>query len=1048
MSSRSTFRTQRDFLVRSVLLHHLPIPPVPDVSAHSGFDVNSWRSWLLQVWSSEQIAIAVRHASPDLARQIDALAEQPNGVHKVRRLVLALLSYVLRMTHRTMPFGFFAGIAEGQLGAATDVHWGCDHRVLTRADGAWVTAVVQQLTAIPEVRRSLRVMANSSLRTRGQRLVLPWQPRSLKETGTTVREVGIRSTAPVRAIVELAATPVPYRQVVDELAASHPELGSRNAEDLLDLMIDRRMLVTSLQPTSTTIDALGYVARALEDVCLGPTHPAADLVTAVRDLHTRISSLNQQSPAPGRASEAERQRLAIVERMREIEAQSTPLAIDVQLDARFTLPRAVGWEAQAAADVLARITPEPHGTAAWIRYRAWFLNRYGENVAVPVMDLLDPHTGLGYPEDFHGTPRAPHPGTTRRDRLLVAVTQRVLAAGEELVLDDGLIEQLAPAQPATAADAPTHLELIASVHAATAREVDAGRFTLAVRRVSRGWGYFTGGRAAALLAEQDSPPSQLLKTLASRPTTVRDAHSSQLAFPSLRPQGLHITCTPRLGQPLISLSEYREADPDVLTPDDLAVILHRDRLHLVSLSRHQVLEPATSHPLQIECQTPTIARFLDELQRGQSSRLIGRIGHLYAFDWGAARHLPVRPRVRAGRSILSPATWSLAHADLPGSHATGDQWEEAFAWLRERWRLPPHVYLEHWDERLRLDLDHPTHRALLRAHCERPLPLGLGHLTLIEAEPPEAYGWCEGRPHEIITLLSSTAPPRPGPPLPGPPLLRRDHARMPGASPYLRAQLYCQQQTRYALLVDHLPELIATLPPGSIWWLTPRDDDDRPHTALTLRLPHATQAASAIAVLGQWARGLLLTGVINDLTLTPYRPHTGLWGTAGTLTAAEEVWAADNAVIAYQHTHRRTLPPPTVLAAASIVALATGFHHDATAGMRWLAAQPKPPATERIPKALAEQARTLTTPQDNWSALRATPAGHTLVNGPWTKRHQALEIYRRALNAAPHTDVDTALRSLVTAHLHLAGEPPLGTAWRLARNAALARLHPRGTSAT
>ncbi|MGV9934042.1 lantibiotic dehydratase [Streptomyces olivaceoviridis] len=1033
MSSRPAFRAERGILVRSVLLHNLPIPPAPDLSTPGSTEPPLWQHWVRQVWSIPQIADAVRQASPGLGRQIDDLAEQPVGAEELRRLGLSLLSYVLRATWRPTPFGLFAGIAEGRFGTEARAWRGEDHRTLTRADGAWLTAVVQQLEADPDVRRRLRVVINNGVRVRGDRLVLPWQQRALDAAGTAVHEVTLRHTPAVQTIVRMAGTPVPYGKVAGELAAAHPDLGATGGEELLDLLIRRRVLLSSLQPPSTSKDALGHVVRELEAACLPPSAAATGLIAALRDIDAQLGSLNQQQ------RQAPAQRAVVTGRMREIVDQPTPLAVDVALDADVVVPHAVAWEAQAAAGVLARVTPEPHGTQAWIRYRARFRDRYGEGVLVPLMDLLDPHTGLGLPEDFHGSVRAPQPNTVRRDRLLMALAQRAVAEGRELVLDEHLIEELAGPQPATAADAPPHVELAVCVHAVTAARLNAGEFTLAVRRVSRGWGHLSGGRFAALLASQDSP-SDLLGMLARRPTSVHGALPVQLAFPPLMPKATRITHTPRLTAPLISLSEFREPDASVIPPDDLAVICHQDRLHLVCLSRRQVLEASTPHPLQIECQTPAIARFLDEMQRGQSSRLIGSIGNLSAWDWGAARHLAVLPRVRVGRTILAPATWRLAYTGLPGSHAPDEEWETAFAALRTRWRLPRHVRLELWDTWLRLDLDHAAHRALLRSRLERDETFG--PLTLTEAEPDDAYGWCDNRPHELVTYLSSTAPRRPAPPLPAAPLAGRGQAHLPGASPYMAVRLYCQRQTRHALLVDHLPALVTHLP-GALWWLTPRDKDETPHTVLTIRLADPAQAGQAMRTLGAWAGHLMDAGVVSDALFAPYRPHTGLWGAGKTLQAVEDILAADSAVIAHQHAHLYSLPPSPALAAANVVAIATSLHHDTAAGMRWLSAQPKPPAANRLSRTLLEQARTLATPDDGWSALRETPSGQNLIDGPWTVRDNALRTYRTALDTAAHLDVDAVLQELTAAHLRLAGEPTDGAAWRLARAVALATTRPR-----
>ncbi|MDX3024924.1 lantibiotic dehydratase [Streptomyces acidiscabies] len=948
--SRPLFRAKSGVMVRAVLPHGLSALPEPDVSVSA--DPEVWRDWMSAVWAVADVEVAVRHASPSFARAIDVLLERPLGQDAagLREAALSLLSYVQRLRHRPMPFGLFAGVFEGRFGAAAAVRWGTQHRVLARADGEWLAAVTQRLEGTPEVRSRLRVVANSALRVRGERWVLPWQQRAREETGTAVREVSVLRTPAAETIDRLTRTPVSCQEVAAELARSCLELSVREVEEMLELLISRRVLLTGLEPASTDTDPLGHVVRVLEHAALPAGGDTGELATVLREIDTGVQDLNDPA-RPYDAADAQERRQKIERRMCQVADRPSPLDVDVLLDADLTIPRAVAWEAEAAAGVLARVSPEPYGSAAWIRYRDRFLDRYGEGVLVGLMDLLDPHTGLGLPEDFHGTTRAPLPDTADRDRLLMARAQRAVAGGGDLVLDEDLITRLGGPRRASATDVPAHLELLCSVHAADARSLDAGDFDLLVRRVSRGWGHFTGGRFTALFAQAPgaASPDGVLGTLARRPTGVHGALPAQLAFPTLLPRAVRVTRTRRLIPPLISLSEFREPDePGLIPPGDLAVICHQGRLHLVSLSRRQIIEAAIPHPLQIEFQTPTVARFVDELQRGQSTRMITASGTLAAWDWGAVGRLPRLPRVRAGRSVLSPATWSLTHTGLPGREASHRAWEKAFAAWREETDVPRHVGLEYFDTPLRLDLDRPAHRELLRAQLEQRRPIG--RLTLVEAAPPDAYGWCGGRAHEVVVLLSSTASRRPSPPLRHTPLAGREDVHVPGASRYLSARLALSSHAaRHALLADHLPALATALPLGSQWWLTPQDTHGTPHTLLTVKVAGTAHAGPALHTLGVWLDALVSTGFVNGISLVPYRPHLGLWGSGRVLDAVEEVWAADTAVVARQHAHPSTPDVQTVLTAASIVAITAAVHQDHGAGMQWLSARPKPSTPSHSP---------------------------------------------------------------------------------------------------
>ncbi|MFI9202769.1 lantibiotic dehydratase family protein [Streptomyces sp. NPDC053048] len=392
---------------------------------------------------------------------------------------------------------------------------------------------------------------------------------------------------------------------------------------------------------------------------------------------------------------------------------------DVLLDAEVVLPQSVAREAEAAVAALAQVSPEPYGAAAWHGYRDRFLDRYGPNALVPLTELVDPATGLGLPAGFHGSAPPVRPALSRRDGRLLALAQRALADRRDLELDEATIAALALGDPAQM-DHPAHTEMLIEVHSPSPQALTAGDFLIATRGLSRGFGYFSGGRFATLLASER--PGRLAAALAERPTLIEGAVPVQLTFPALRSSAGNLIRCPQLLPHQISLSEHRQPEPGTVTfpLSDLGVLCDGHRLHLASRSRRQVLEADFPHPLQIEFQTPAIARFLDELVRGQSARLTGPVGELLPFDRDAARHLPALPRLRHGRTILAPATWRLDPADLPGRKAGTAQGQDAFTTLRQRQGIPVRVHLTRYDMRLPLDLDNGAHLELLRRELERP----------------------------------------------------------------------------------------------------------------------------------------------------------------------------------------------------------------------------------------------------------------------------------------------------------------------------------------
>ncbi|WP_329529499.1 lantibiotic dehydratase [Streptomyces sp. NBC_01462] len=158
-----------------------------------------------------EVADTIEQASPLLARQVEALcsAARPE-TRQLRRAVVSFMRYRLRMPGRATPNGLFAGIAPASFGAQPGWTWGACHRAVVRADGDWIADLIARLEAIPDLLRPLNVTANNTAYVRGDRLILPYPPRSRRTQDSPAVEVSLRYTSAVRTAVDAAATPAPW----------------------------------------------------------------------------------------------------------------------------------------------------------------------------------------------------------------------------------------------------------------------------------------------------------------------------------------------------------------------------------------------------------------------------------------------------------------------------------------------------------------------------------------------------------------------------------------------------------------------------------------------------------------------------------------------------------------------------------------------------------------------------------------------------------------------------------------------------------------------
>jgi hypothetical protein len=231
--------------------------------------------------------------------------------------------------------------------------------------------------------------------------------------------------------------------------------------------------------------------------------------------------------------------------------------------------------------------------------------------------------------------------------LAALAHQAALDGYAELVLNDAIVAELEAAS-GTAPVVP-HTEMRLSVNASAPAALDAGNFTLTVVCASRHAGTSVG-RFLHLLHAPDR--ERIIGAYRRLPTSTASAMAVQLSVPSLFASTDGLARTPEV-LPVLSLGEHRHPRDSAVDLDDLAVTADARHLVLVSLTRGCAVEPLMLNALDLRYGTHPLARFLCEVSTAASTPCT-------TFAWGRVTdRFAFLPRVRHGRTVLSPARWNL-----------------------------------------------------------------------------------------------------------------------------------------------------------------------------------------------------------------------------------------------------------------------------------------------------------------------------------------------------------------------------------------------------
>lgn len=866
----------------------------PDVD-----DPDSCRSWLDEMWHVEGFATALETASPGLARAVQVyLAERRSSPKQVRKTVLSVIGYALRATDRSTPFSLFAGVAlaDTEERGGTRVSVGSAHRPFIAADTAWVAAVRTGLETRQDVLEVVGLHANPLLTRHGSIGGL---------SAPDGRMVWVKMSGPLRLLLALAARPTPYRDMVTALREKG---GSEDqVRRLIAHAIEQTLLLTTLRAPMSEPDPLDHLLKCLlphRDSLGAATAEDLDVLNRVRGL---LAEHNVEAPTASRSD----LRIAAERDMARLDTSTrSRLAITTRADAQVRLPKVVADETSRAAHALMRLTRNPRVQSTWAQYHTMFWERYGRDVLVPVKDVTDPGIGIGFPADYASSVwRVPETEVLDRDRKFAALAWKGLSSGgNEIVLSERDIDDLAGVSGEEQVPTP-NVDLGVQIAARSQQAVDAGDFLLHARPA-----WSTGVLSGRFAACTD--PRALAGIYQGMPTLVEGAIRAQLLF---APVHAHSENVSRIPVMLPSVLSVDPADPnanalvktagaaEVIGLDDLALYAGSDGLRLVSMSRRRVVEPMVLHPLDLQKQAPPIARFLAHVARSSATAWT-------RFDWGPTlNEMPRLPRVRYGRTILSPARWRLRAEDLSTEHSSSlpvvDDWHQAMtAWAKES-DCPRLVGLEEEDMVIRLDLSEPAHTSLLRDHLRKHEVA-----MLVETLSNEDLAWI-GHSHEVVYPIASAVPPAPHPDLSRTPIHRRSPASSGSAfdhdveQTWTQARIFTNPDLMDDLITRQIPRLMASLSDRNEarltaeatagdprwWFIRYRSIEDEDH--LRIRVISPGRGPETTEAINIWFDEVHAERLAHRVVFDAYEPEAGRYGQGETLRAAENVFEADSDLV-------------------------------------------------------------------------------------------------------------------------------------------------------
>jgi len=880
--------------------------------------------------SRPAIEQALLVASSDIFEGLAAMQREDTSRHRIERAYASVMRYLVRMSTRPTPFGLFAGVAVGTLGENTTAQLGIPivQRIRTRPDMSWLLSIIQKIEENTDLVPHLHVIANRTVYIAGSRAVIPYA--DVYGKGDT-RSIALRATPVVRFVLEHASQLISYNDLRQGIFGAFPHATEPQVDGLLRQLWEHHFLMSDLRPPLTNADPAKYVLERLSHI-----PEAALIATTLKEVLVNAEEIDQVG-----VGESNKLMRDMVKRQAQLvpedENKSQPYQLDVALKLETPqLNKAIGETASEAAETLLRLGRFPAGSQSLREYYSAFVERYGMETEVPVLDLLSPEFGLEAPSGYTEPPRSyplrplSPPDMQARDRILCSMLAEALNdRAMEIELTASAVQKLTQWTPKADNPPPPSLEMYLQIQAASPEAIDRGEWRGVIAPACLSYGGRTFCRFFDILGpegleklqeytrrEEDLFPDVIFAELSYLPTFGRGANVA--IRPALRAYEIVVNTTPSV-------------PPERVIPlNDLMVGTRGEHFYLRSLRLGKEVVVTQSHLLNM-MRAPNVCRFL--LEASQDGR-----PSLSSFDWGTAGSSPFLPRVVQKQIVLSPAQWNLQPSMIEpdGFGSEGVCWFMGLQKWRKRWRVPRYVYLTQFDNRLLLDLEHPLSVAELRAELRKAEESN--SLSLQEMVPDFDHLWLRdsnNAPYiaEVVVPLilkeseaqQGTTPEtkeeheKQGTKLSYPQKVITDTERrkLPGDE-WTYLKLYATAKQHDEIITKPLREIVREMNEQKLIdrWFYIRYADPEPH--LRVRF-HAADVRYNDTVLLQalaWSRELVKYGLIRHVCVDSYDREIERYGGPKAIDALEMVFTANSsavsAIVAAQYMKEITLDPLAV----------------------------------------------------------------------------------------------------------------------------------------
>ncbi|SFO05934.1 thiopeptide-type bacteriocin biosynthesis domain-containing protein [Pseudobutyrivibrio sp. UC1225] len=820
---------------------------------------------LLELCSDKKFLEKVRIASRGLYESMCLLVKEPETFSKkARRDVLtSVYKYYARATRRTTPFGLFAGVGVGSFekeGSLADVQHTSEKHILP--DAKWLYGYVEQLER--EYTKKLAWKITGAAAHDGNRITLIYTNEDSAD------EKSIRSTRVFEIVENYATEYTPYETLVKAIRDIYIDVGDEVIDRYLMELVENHILVSVLRPTLEERKPMHYLLETCKKYGVGDVNALEDIVSGYEEY---------EDTDIGEGIDIYEE---LQEKMHHLYDSDECLQVDTILqDNGVVLGYDMKTQIEDLANFFAALSAKcsiDHRVLE--QYRNRFLEKYGMDREVPVLEMMDATIGLGAPygytnpTDYQTVNNISSTTDEAVRKYLTMLYENAIENGKEIRLDDsGLIELLGDVEPNKTFDS---FDLYFNL-----TEQD-GTYRL---EYNGSGGSPIGGSTLGRFSIHDSRIREMLTNIQDR--VEREGEKSceiQFLPADTRHGNVCRSCT---GRDYV-MGPWVQQDKEIRV-EDIVVGVWNNRFYAKHIKTGEIIRFGSSNMFN-KMLYPNVYRFLLEIHNDDAYTW-------FDYPWNRlfkdCNHIPA---LFYKDICVTRECWNLSAQQMgqPLKGLTEEKFAEVYKEYAVKHHIPTKIRLVQTDNKIQLDTSNPWGmKTLYDIFKKNPL----SSLT-IETSGHEEIAMGDGKhTMEIIANITKREKLMAPISIPEKEVLARETYLKTPLQQWLYFKVYCKQSREEEMITMELKEFAKKLEEErGISHFFMRYVDVRTH----LRIRFGGQSENLYRAMPEilaWFNRLMAQNLVGDYSIGIYEQETERYGGTDLIPYAEQLFVADSSVV-------------------------------------------------------------------------------------------------------------------------------------------------------